>query len=152
KAREPRRPRDAESVDETGIDAAPQQAARDLYHRLNDRGIVDLIDVVLLLEHLLDALLWRRLALRHERFGLETCPCECDTGDRDEIRDTDEHVLGVRRERSTALRDLGGLANDRIEPVLELSHRAEESSKLWNVEPAATKRENAERNERPSHD
>ena len=51
----------AESIDQSVVDAAPEQAARHGDDRLDDRGVVDLVDVVLVDKHALEALFLRRL-------------------------------------------------------------------------------------------
>src|SRR5262249_40740891 len=59
-AREVSRSVDAQTVDQSGVHAAPQQAARGADDGLHDRVVVDLVDVVLVDEHLLEAFsLWR---------------------------------------------------------------------------------------------
>jgi hypothetical protein len=93
---DPRTAGHAEPVDQPLVDAAPQQAARHADDRLDHRRVVDLVDVIPVGEHFLDAFVGWRLALGDEPRGLEDDDRGHDAGDRDEDGESNEAILEAR--------------------------------------------------------
>src|SRR6476646_2912230 len=142
---------DAEAVDQAGIDAAPQHAARNADDGLYDRVVVDLVHVILVEQDPLEAFLLRGFALRHQRRRLEPDDRRRDTRDRDEHGKRNEPVLEPwRRLRRAGDDKLRRLTDYRIEPMIEKADFADRYQ-LREIQPTTEGGEHAKHDERSGH-